>query len=279
MFKVINREKRKVTIIVLFCVRILLLITLILTIDKNNAQSAILIRGIENNGQMTHLLTSKLPEELNIQNTAYSYFSIQKIESNQTSSQNTNHPDTSFTDLRDGRIYRAVRIDNQLWMAENLNYNIIDNRHPRKRINFCYEGKNENCEIYGRLYSWETALKVCPLGWHLPTDEEWATLINYLGGRNIAGGKMKETGTTHWYFPNLEATNESGFTAIPGGAYISFDKYEGIFSDIGLSGSWWSSTESERFKAWSRHLTFNFGIINRINSNKYDYFSVRCVKD
>ena len=278
MFKVKNREKQKISIAALLCVRILLLITFILTTNKNNAQSDIPTRGIDNNGQMTHLLKSKPPDELNIQNSPYSYYSIQKIENDKASSQNTNHPDTSFTDLRNGRIYRAVWIDDQLWMAENLNYNIFHERHPKRRLNYYYELKDEYSEIYGSLYTWNMALEVCPSGWHLPSDEEWETLINYLGGRNVAGGKMKETGNTHWYNPNLEATNESGFTGLPGGAYSRLAD-EGYFSDIGVSGSWWSSTESKRSKAWSRHLTYNYSIVNRLSSNKGDYFSVRCVKD
>ena len=129
-----------------------------------------------------------------------------------------------------------------------------------------------------RLYNWSIATKLCPAGWHLPTDDGWTTLVTYLGGRNIAGGKMKETGTMHWYPPNIEATNESGFTALPGGAFVSMGN-EGFFITVGISGSWWSSTEFKKSVAWNRHLSFDFGIINRISSNKGDCFSVRCLKD
>ena len=92
-------------------------------------------------------------------------------------------------------------------MAENLNY--------KSGSDFA-----DKPEVYGRLYSWEVAQRVCPTGWHLPTDAEWTTLTDYLGGKNVAGGKLKETGTEHWFSPNTGATNESGFTALPGGIVI-----------------------------------------------------------
>lgn len=279
MFTITNREKQILTISVLICAYLLSSALLLPLLNKVRAQSVIPTRGIVNSDQITHCSTNKLSEELKTQNRRNSNLSFQNFKIILAAIQNMINSDTLFTDLRDGKSYRVVRIGNQLWMAENLNYNIIDSRHPRKIINFYYEFKDENCEVYGRLYNWEIALKVCPPGWHLPTDEEWSDLVNYLGGRDIAGGKMKEKGTAHWYFPNPEATNESGFTALPGGARITFDKYTGIFSDIGISGSWWSSTENSKSEAWSRHLSFNFSIVNRISSHKVDCFSVRCLKD
>ena len=263
----------------LLCVFTFLMVTVILTINKTNAQPVMLKKGNEDRYQITHLPVNMIRNELKEQNPKNGYLTIQETETIQISSQKKNVHDSSFADSRDGRIYRTVQIGNQLWMAENLNYNIIDIRHPRKRISFCNESKKENCDIYGRLYNWTTAIKVCPTGWHLPTDDEWTTLIAYLGGRNIAGGKMKETGTMHWCSPNIEATNESGFTALPGGAFVSLDSYESFFIKVGISGSWWSSTELSKFNVWSRHVSFNFSIINRIISNKNDCFSVRCLKD
>ena len=279
MVTVKNRNKQIITISVIICIYLLLSVLLCPLLDKIRAQSVIPSREIENDGQMAHCFKNKLSEELKTKGTQFSNLSFQNIEIIQAGAQNINSADTLFSDLRDGKRYRVVRIGNQLWMAENLNYNIIDSRHPKKLINFCYEYKNENCEIYGRLYNWEVALKVCPPGWHLPTDEEWSALVNYLDGRDVAGGKMKETGTTHWVLSNPEATNESGFTALPGGSRFTIDKYTGVFTDIGISGSWWSSTENSKSEAWSRHLSFNFSIVNRIISHKVDCFSVRCLKD
>ena len=274
-----NREKQIIAISGLLCIYILLSALVIPLIIKIRAQSVFPSSVIKNDGQIEHSFKNNLSEELKTQNIRYSNLSFQNIEIIQPGAQNMYSIDTLFTDLRDGKSYRVVRIGNQLWMAENLNYNIIDSRHPKKIINFYYEFKNENCEIYGRLYNWEIALKVCPPGWHLPSDEEWSALVNYLGGRDIAGGKMKEKGTEHWVLSNPEATNESGFTALPGGSRFTIDKYTGVFTDIGISGSWWSSTEINKSDAWSRHLSFNFSIVNRISSHKVDCFSVRCLKD
>lgn len=116
----------------------------------------------------------------------------------------------TFADKREGQIYYCIQIGDQLWMAENLAY---------KTNTGCWAYKNEenNVSIYGYLYNWETACNVCPEGWHLPSNDEFYILINYLGGSTIAGGKMKRTGTTYWKSPNAGATNSSGFTALPGG--------------------------------------------------------------
>lgn len=95
--------------------------------------------------------------------------------------------------------------------------------------------------IYGRLYNWytvEDSRNICPEGWHVPTDSEWALLEDYLGGSEIAGGKLKEGGTSHWVNPNAGATNESGFTALPGAARYR----DGFVTDIGYFGNWWSSS-------------------------------------
>jgi len=115
----------------------------------------------------------------------------------------------TFTDTRDGRTYKTVIIGNQTWMAENLNY-------KAETGSWFYNNDSSIGAIYGRLYDWETALKVCPTGWHLPSDIEWTELADSLGNSKV-GGKMKVPGTLYWKAPNTDATNVSGFSALPGG--------------------------------------------------------------
>src|SRR3989344_2199999 len=115
----------------------------------------------------------------------------------------------TLTDFRDGKVYKTVKIGNQWWMSENLNYQIDSS--------WCYNNDPNNCDVYGRLYKWDDALNSCPTGWHLPDTNELNELANYLGGYSVAGGKMKEAGYEHWLPPNTGATNETGFSALPGG--------------------------------------------------------------
>jgi uncharacterized protein (TIGR02145 family) len=109
----------------------------------------------------------------------------------------------------------------------------------------------------------------------LPTDAEWTTLTSYLGGESVAGGKMKEAGTTHWYSPNTGADNSSGFTALPGGYRYLF----GAFGYLGYVGAWWSAPESSAARAWYRSLRYLYGDAYRDYGNKCYGFSVRCVGD
>jgi uncharacterized protein (TIGR02145 family) len=120
------------------------------------------------------------------------------------------------------------------------------------------------------------------VGWHLPTDAEWSALINYLdpnadGGNNnnTAGGKMKSTGTQYWQSPNQDATNESGFSGLPGGNRLN----DGGFAGIGYSGLWWSSTENSSGIAWDRGLYYDYGSVFRDYYDKRAGFSVRCLRD
>jgi uncharacterized protein (TIGR02145 family) len=117
--------------------------------------------------------------------------------------------------------------------------------------------------------------KVCPVGWHLPSDAEWTQLTDYLGGKDVAGGKMKEIGTSHWDSPNTGATNESGFTALPGGFRYS----NGTFDYIGGYGYWWSATDYGTNYAWSRSMDYDNSNVSRLYDNKEYGFSVRCVMD
>jgi len=175
----------------------------------------------------------------------------------------------TFIDSRDGNEYNWVQIGDQVWMAENLAY------EPSSGNYWAYDNNNSNVETYGYLYDWETACDVCPAGWHLPSDAEWTELTDYLGGTTGAGGKLKETGTTHWASPNTGATNETGFTALPGG----IRSYFGTFDLIGFNGFWWSATEDSTSNAWSRFLYYDLSGVGRNYGDKDSGFSVRCLRD
>jgi uncharacterized protein (TIGR02145 family) len=165
-----------------------------------------------------------------------------------------------------GHDYNTVAIGEHCWMKENLNYDTGNN--------WCYNGEPANCNTYGRLYDWFSALSACPQGWRLPSDAEWTELENYLGGPMVAGGKLKAT--THRNPPNSYATNESGFSALPGG----YRYYDGTFGNLGDFGYWWSSTEAwDIYDAWFRHMSYGDGEVGRTNVRKYNGFSVRCLRD
>ncbi|NCC87809.1 MAG: hypothetical protein EOM05_08075, partial [Clostridia bacterium] len=170
------------------------------------------------------------------------------------------------TDERDGTHYDAVRIGNQVWMAENLKYlpSVVgpstESQTTAYYYVYGYDGTSvidakatSNYNTYGVLYNWPAAMAgslsstsnpsdvkgVCPAGWHVPSDAEWTELTDYLGGEGVAGGKLKETGTTHWSSPNSDATNETGFTALPGGLLLDWSD---MFFYIGEDGAWWTAT-------------------------------------
>ncbi|MCX6827675.1 MAG: fibrobacter succinogenes major paralogous domain-containing protein [candidate division Zixibacteria bacterium] len=125
-------------------------------------------------------------------------------------------------------------------------------------------------------YAVADSRNISPTGWHVPSDAEWQTLINYLGGNDVAGGKMKEAGTTHWRSPNLGATNESGlFSALPG----SYRDLNGSYLSIGCNAHFWSSTESYSNYAWNYYLDCIHSEVYRSYYDKPDGFSVRCVRD
>ena len=211
---------------------------------------------------------------------------------------------STFTDPRDGKVYQTVVIGNQVWMAENLAYlpsvNMVADGSEDAAGSYYYvygyDGTNvadakatDNYATYGVLYNWTAAMDgeassttnpsgiqgVCPAGWHLPSEAEWTELTDYLGGTSVAGGKLKETGTTHWNTPNTGATNETGFTALPGGDRDN----DGTFNDFGSIGYWWSATELNATNAWNRGMNLNYSNVSRNNDNKEVGFSVRCVRD
>jgi uncharacterized protein (TIGR02145 family) len=198
---------------------------------------------------------------------------------------------STITDI-DSNVYQTVTIGTQVWMAENLkttrysNGDLIHNitctsEWDNLKSGACCDYKNTpgNSIIYGKLYNWyavNDSRNIAPIGWHVPSATEWTTLIAWLGGESVAGGKLKETSTNHWNSPNACATNESGFTALPGGSRY----FSGQFLQMGMVGFWWSSSKSSTGYAYSLNLSSD--------SNSLGYYnfllmsgglSVRCVKD
>lgn len=203
----------------------------------------------------------------------------------------SNNSSGTVTDA-DGNVYHTVTIGTQVWMVENLKTthyndasktpitNVTDNTAwiGLSAAAYClYNNDMSNKTTYGALYNWYAASdsRLCPQGWHVPTDAEWATLITFLGGDTLAGGKLKEEGMVHWVSPNTGADNSSGFTALPGGSHFT----NGSFYLFGKYGWWWSTTESSTTEAWHECLQYNSGIASRISGSKKIGFSVRCVKD
>ncbi len=189
-----------------------------------------------------------------------------------------------------GNNYTIVTIGTQTWMAENLRTtkyndntdipNVTDNTAWSNLTSGAYCDHSNNANngvIYGHLYNWFTLNRdqLAPIGWHVPSDAELTTLITFLGGDNVAGGKLKETGTVHWVSPNTGATNEVGFTALPAGGR-SFD---GIFpvDDIGFRGQLWTSTQFDINPAYYRGIPNNNTFAIKAYYNKKAGFSVRCL--
>jgi uncharacterized protein (TIGR02145 family) len=209
---------------------------------------------------------------------------------------------TTVTDV-DGNTYPLVTICTQVWTTKNLAVTAYSDgtvipqvTDPTAWTNlttgaWCYYNSDAtNNATYGKLYNWYAAVgiydaaslanptlrkKLAPTGWHVPTDAEWTTLTTCLGGESVAGGKMKETGTAHWTSPNTYATNESGFTGLPGG----FRYGNGAFTGIGTYGFWWSSSEYGTTYAWYRYLYYTYGSAFSNSFNKTYGFSVRCLRD
>ena len=176
----------------------------------------------------------------------------------------------NFTDPRDGRQYKTIAIGNQTWMAENLNYETDGG-------SWVYDNDIANSAIYGRLYSWPIACEACPPCWSLPSDMDWYNLTKYLGDLMVAGGKMKEVSAAHWNKPNIGATNESGFSALPAGYY-----FDGKYYDIGKSASFWSSKASgyEDQYVWHRFLFHSISAVYRYRYNYTKFaYSIRCIRD
>jgi uncharacterized protein (TIGR02145 family) len=197
----------------------------------------------------------------------------------------------------EGNRYQVIKIGSQWWMAENLKTTKYANGEWIINVTgsktwpalstgaYCNYGNDfNNKAIYGNLYNWHAVTDsrhIAPVGWHVPTDHEWQILINYLGGHTLAGGKLKNTGTIEagdglWYDPNAGATNETGFSALPGGYRLGL----GIFEGLGRTPHFWSSTESSDSTAWQCYLNSDNADAN-LNNNawKQDGYGIRCIRD
>ncbi|MBI5218664.1 MAG: fibrobacter succinogenes major paralogous domain-containing protein [Bacteroidia bacterium] len=213
---------------------------------------------------------------------------------------------TSTVGDYDGNSYNTVQIGSQCWMRENLkttHYSdgtaMVDGTSAgditgnyTAKYYFDYNNTPLNTVTYGKLYTWAAVMNgaassnanpsgvqgVCPTGWHVPSDAEWTQLSNSLGGDSVAGGKMKEVGTTHWNSPNTDADNSSGFTCLPGGNRSQ----DGTFYSIGNYDYFWSATDCNAAWAWGCYLNYNSAILGRscaaIGTKAFG-FSVRCVRD
>ena len=200
---------------------------------------------------------------------------------------------STVTDI-DGNVYKTVTIGTQIWMAENLKTTRYRNGDPigtttpanldvsgenAPKYQWSYAGNDSIAAIYGKLYTWFAVTdnrSVCPSGWHMPSYQDFTTLINFLGGASTARGKLKETGTTHWESPNIDASNESGFTAIPGGSH-----WTSVFVAISMYGHLWSAEMKAPGWAWRLALSYQDMDVNTVlnTADPKIGWSVRCLKD
>nr|MBN2278777.1 fibrobacter succinogenes major paralogous domain-containing protein [candidate division Zixibacteria bacterium] len=214
----------------------------------------------------------------------------------------TTAPSSTVTDI-DGNVYETVTIGSQVWMAENLKVTHYRNGDPIPNVTdsaiwsglttgaYCnYENDQGHVATYGRLYNWyavDDGRNIAPEGWHVPSDAEWKQLEIYLGMSQseadatgfrgtTEGGKLKEAGGTHWANPNAGATNESGFSGLPGG--VRYD-YGSLFYNLGTYAAFWSSSVGSSGRAWARYLHWYHSQVQRYDYFMHDGYSVRCVRD
>ncbi|MCX6223237.1 MAG: PKD domain-containing protein [Bacteroidia bacterium] len=174
----------------------------------------------------------------------------------------------TITDTRDGQTYQTIQMGNAWWMAENLRYDAGEG-------SYCYEDNAARCQIYGKLYTWDAAMRSCPEGWHLPSLMEFETMINAVGGPEIAGGKLKDYEQLIWKEVNVGATNEVGFGALPAGR-----RYDsGLFAGIGYYAQFFSSTEYNSREAYNMTIGYDYANVFIYNYKKIYAISVRCVKN
>jgi uncharacterized protein (TIGR02145 family) len=206
----------------------------------------------------------------------------------------TPQPGNTFVDERDGKTYKKVTIGMQVWMAENLNYEVTGSKCGNESTGWLTDNKDD-CNKYGRLYDWSTAMGIetkynnqywaggdvnrtgiCPVGWHVPSDAEWTTLTDYVGGAATAGTKLKSSTGWNSYSGVPVGTDQYGFAALPGGDGRS----GGDFLSAGNFGYWWSATEYHPYGAWYWGMGCDDDeIVFRSNFYKTVLFSVRCVQD
>ena len=195
----------------------------------------------------------------------------------------------TVTDI-DNNIYNTVTIGTQVWTVENLKVTHFTTGDPIPKVTensgwndltswaYCENyNSTDSSLIYGHLYNFYAAVSgaLCPIGWHVPSDQEWITLLNYMGGDTIAGGKLKESGTAHWKSPNTGASNETGFTGLPAG----YRNNTQGFLDNRAVGFWWSSTEIYTFQSYYIRVDYYSNDVKHLFDFKGNGYSVRCVKD
>jgi uncharacterized protein (TIGR02145 family) len=198
-------------------------------------------------------------------------------------------PPLTVTDA-DGNVYQTVTIGTQTWTTENLKTTKYNDGTAIPYVadaagwsglafpGYTWYGFDSNNKMtYGALYNWHAVNtgKLAPIGWHVPTEAEWQTLLTYLGGASVAGDKLKEAGNTHWTAPSSIGTNFSGFTALPGG----FITYTGIFIDLTFTAIFWSATEVSAINASAHILNQSVGAVTPTTANKSSGYSIRLVKD
>jgi uncharacterized protein (TIGR02145 family) len=205
------------------------------------------------------------------------------------------NPNLTYGTMSDieGNSYKTIVIGTQTWMAENLKTtkyrngdailtNLSSTDWELSTSGACanYYNNASNNTTYGKLYNWYAVVdsrNLCPVGWHIPSDVEWTTLENYLGGSAIAGGKLKSTSSL-WSEPNTGVTNESGFSGLPGGNHRGNGSFDPFFN-IRYTGYFWSSSEYSSINSWARVLDYYRDNSGRSNYIKQSGFSVRCIKD
>jgi uncharacterized protein (TIGR02145 family) len=191
----------------------------------------------------------------------------------------------------EGNEYNTIKIGKQTWMVKNLKTTRYNDGTPVALVAdsakwaalsspaFCwYESDMVSYKpSYGALYNFYAVNtgKLCPKDWHVPSDADWTILTTFLGGEDVAGGKLKEQGASFWVTPNTGANNQSGFTALPGGLRY----YDGKFRDFGFSGYWWTSTGYIAERAYFRYMDFEYSTLFRFENSKKIGFSVRCIRD
>ena len=189
----------------------------------------------------------------------------------------------------------SVKIGSQVWTNKNLDVTTYRNGDPIPQVTdatawanlttgaWCYYNNDAaNGAIYGKLYNWyavNDARGLAPAGWHVPTDAEWSTLGTYLGGNNVAGGKMKTIGTDRWNSPNTGAANSSGFNGLPASYRLGGGSGGAFGGNLGNGITLWSATESNATSSIYRYIDYNSGILGSWELNKAFGFSVRLIKD
>lgn len=173
---------------------------------------------------------------------------------------------STLNDSRDGRVYSAIEIGSQWWMAENLKF--------ETEGSYCYNDDIGACATYGNLYTWEAAQNACPDGWHLPSKGEFETMIEFLGGSDEAGGKLKDYETNKWRLPNTGGVNTSGFGALPSGMCYGDDNYSGQK----FYTHFFTSTEYDKGEAYSLMLAYDYKKTYIYNYKKNYAVSIRCIK-